>query len=110
MHGRNQIDIQSSLFLKFEKDLSQHRVVEFSPLMEPAQLVILTEKAFEIASCEEGRSRSGRTAAQNGLFTEMENGVRKRGMAAGSAESPLTGSSIGQALMGTESALDFVDR
>jgi len=121
MHRRDEIDVHGSLVLKFEQNLGQVSSVGFVPLIEPAQLVILTKEAFEIATGEKNGARTcpfafpglGRpfsAAAQNRFFPVMKQGVGNIGMNSASTESFFTGGSVGPTLAGTQGAFFFLGR
>ena len=108
--------------MKLKKRFGKSFGAEFSSSTEPAQLVVLAKEAFEIAAREKDRSGSGwrclaliilgltfLIAAQDGLFSKMEDSMRNRNIIAASAESPFSAASVDTAFMGTKCAMDFVN-
>jgi len=113
MGRRNKVDVESPLLLKGQHGGSQFILGYGASLPLPAQLVILAEEAFEVASREKDCSRSTTwlpamavpavgIPAQNRLLTQVEQSVGKRGLDSSITEAFLSLCPVDTALSGAK--------
>ena len=118
---RDQVDVERPFVLEAKHQPGQLLVSDRPALPEPAQLIVLTESALEVAARKEDRPRPRAhlsrltsaagaipCAAQDRLFAEMEQGVGYDGHGAALAKPLFSSGSIDSAIAGAKAAIRLV--
>ncbi len=115
-----EVDIQGAFVLEIEHHRSELVIRNLMTLVEPTELVVLTEEALQVAAREENRPRTGPLpgirspnratvldAAEDGFLTEVEKGMGYRSEESGSTESFFPLRPIHSTGSGTEVTMSF---
>jgi len=121
MGGRYEIDVQGSFLLQAGHLGRQVLIRSDAALTQPADLVVLAEEAFEVASGEEDRPRPApgpalqpildpeiTPSAEHGFLAEMKQGGGNSGLMAALTDSFFPGLSVDVTVVRTESASAFL--